>query len=78
MSLKKMIEIYVEYGVDNATWEMFHKMACHGIISQDTWSKFYNKCHAWYFDEEVNGIVDSETEIVHYLYDDKGHLHKVA
>lgn len=78
MSLKKMVEIYVEYGLENSTWNMLYQMVCHNIISRDTWVKFYEKCSGWEFDDEINGIVDTNTNIVQYLYDDKGNLHKVA
>lgn len=78
MSVKKMVDLYVTYGLDETTWDMLQQMSIHGLISSDNWRKFYNKCKGWYFDEEVNGIVDAGTQIVVYLYDDKGNLHKVA
>ena len=78
MSVKKMVDLYVSYGLDTNTWEMLRNMRNHNLISYENWEKFYNKCKGWYFDEEVNGIVDADTQIVVYLYDDKGNLHKVA
>lgn len=76
ISVKKMTELYVNYGLDENTWTMLYQMTCHGLISNENWHKFYNKCKGWYFDKETNSIVDSDTEIVIYSYDDKGNLHK--
>lgn len=77
MSVKKMIDLYVEYGLSEVTWHMMYEMTCHNLISRDNWTKFYNKCHGWYFHEESNTIKDENDNTV-YVYDDNGNLYKVA
>ena len=77
MSVKAMIDMYVEYGLDESTWDMLRNMSYHGLISNENWHEFFETCRGWTFDEEVNGIVDSETETVIYLYDGNGNLHKM-
>lgn len=44
MSVKSMIETYVNYGLDSTTWEMLYNMTCHNLISHDDWMKFANTC----------------------------------
>lgn len=77
MSVEAMVDMYVTYGLEDETWDMMYHMVNHGLISRENWEKFYEKCKGWSFDEEVNGIVDGETETVIYLYDDNGNLHKM-
>ena len=78
MSVKKMIDLYVEYGLDETTWDMLREMSYHGLISRENWVKFFETCKGWYFNEETNTIDDSETEKTVYAYDDNGNLHKIA
>ena len=78
MSVKKMVDLYVEYGVSEDTWKMMYEMTCHNLISRDNWTKFFNKCKGWYLNEETNTIDDSETGKTVYVYDDNGNLRKVA
>ena len=78
MSVKRMIDLYVEYGLDERTWDMLREMSLHGLISRDNWIKFFETCKGWYFNEETNTIDDSETGKTVYVYDDNGNLHKVA
>ena len=77
MSVRAMIDMYVEYGLEEDTWNMMYEMAFHGLISRENWSKFYETCRGWTFDEEINGIYDSKTDTVVYLYDANGNLHKM-
>lgn len=72
MTVNKMIDLYITYGLDERTWDMLREMTCHGLIKQDTWKKFYEKCKGWAFSESGNEIIDSETEKVVYYYDDIG------
>ena len=61
MSVKKMIELYVSYGLDTETWEMLYKMRCHDLISYDNWTKFYETCKGWEFNDEDNGATIIDT-----------------
>lgn len=57
MSVKKMVEIYVQYECDEKVWNMFRTMYETGIITYDKWSAFYNKCKGYYFDSELRKVV---------------------
>lgn len=82
MSVKKMVDLYVSFGLYEETWRMLFSMTSHGLISYDNWIKFYNKCHSWTWcdDEEklVNGqntIIDGDGNLIYY-YDENGCLVK--
>lgn len=74
MSVKKMIDLYVQYGVDETTWNMLYEMTCHGLISRDNWSKFSDICKSWAIDG--NAIRDGDGLMV-YRTDANGFWHKV-
>lgn len=79
MSVKSMIETYVNYGLDNTTWEMLYNMSCHNLISYDDWMKFANTCGGWQFDDD-NGltIIDTNDDCkVVYEADENGYWVKV-
>lgn len=75
MSVKKMIELYVNYSVDEETWEMLYSMVCHGLISRENWIKFYDTCASWII--EGNTIIDGDGNVI-YMIDDNGYWKKVA
>lgn len=75
MSVKKMIELYVNYSVDEETWEMLYSMTCHGLISRENWIKFYDTCASWGI--EGNTIIDGDGNVV-YMIDDNGYWKKAA
>lgn len=62
MSVKKMIELYVNYGLDQDTWDMLYKMRCHDLISYDNWVKFYETCKGWEFNPDDNGLTIIDTD----------------
>lgn len=64
MTVKKMVQIYKEYGADERTWRMFCEMYCHGIIDSEKWQTFYEKCKDWSFDERIREVVDGQGNIV--------------
>ena len=74
LSVKKMIELYVNYGVDGGTWKMLYAMMCHGLISRENWIKFSNTCESWI--NEGNTIIDGEGNTVYVL--DNGYWKKVS
>ena len=78
MSVEAMVDMYLTYGVEEETWEMLYRMTNHGLISRENWMKFYETCKGWAFSEEVNGIVDTDTEKTVYVYNEIGDLVKVA
>lgn len=75
MSVKKMIDLYVRYGVDEETWKMLYNMTCHGLISRENWLKFADTCTSWVC--EGNIIIDGEGNVV-YRTDESGYWQKVA
>ena len=77
LSVKKMIEMYLNYGLADETWDMMYNMTLHGLISQENWKKFFEKCKDWYIDEETNSVKNGENKIL-YSYDENGFLQKVA
>ena len=74
MSVKRMIDLYVEYGVDEDTWNMLYEMTIHGLISRDNWIKFFNICASWFIDGDA--IRDGDGLMV-YRIDEKGLWKKV-
>lgn len=74
MSVKRMIDLYVEYGVDEDTWNMLYEMSIHGLISRDNWIKFFNICASWFIDGDA--IRDGDGLMV-YRIDEKGLWKKV-
>ena len=75
MSVKKMIDLYVRYGVDEETWKMLYEMTCHGLISHENWSKFADTCASWVC--EGNIIIDGDEKVI-YTVDESGYWQKVA
>lgn len=75
MSVKKMIELYVNYSIDEETWNMLYSMVCHGLISRENWIKFSDTCASWII--EGNTIIDGDGNVV-YMIDDNGYWKKVA
>lgn len=73
ISLKRMIEVYVENECSEDTWNMFYQMANHELITKDVWEKFSKKCEDWY--SELDGIY-SYNELI-YERDEDGTLVKV-
>lgn len=47
MSVKKMVEMYIQFECGDNTWEMFYQMYLHGIIKYENWKKFFDKCRGW-------------------------------
>lgn len=74
MSVKKMIDLYVRYDVDECTWDMLYNMTCHGLISRDNWIKFSNICSGWVLDG--TSIRDQDGLLVYRIGED-GCWHKV-
>lgn len=77
MSVKKMIELYITYELSNTTWDMMREMSYHGLISRDNWTKFFDICHDWCFDDDENAVVNCDGKIL-YRRDEQGYLRKVA
>ena len=77
MSVKAMIETYVNFEISEHTWEMFYNMRCHNLISDDTWTAFYNKCKGWVMADSGDAVIDTaNNDKVIYIRDDLGYLVK--
>ena len=65
MSVKKMVQLYLSFGLDEETWHMLWQMTNHGLISSDKWSKFCEICCDWHLDDETGEhVVDGEGNLV--------------
>ena len=76
MSVKRMVDLYLNYGLDNDTWSMLWEMANHGLISRENWIKFFEKCKDWEMDDDGNAVINGNGEVL-YRYDGNGNLVKV-
>ena len=76
MSVNKMVELYVSYGLDETTWGMLYQMKCHGLIKSENWEKFYEKCRDWRLTFDGNGVEDGDGNII-YSRDRYGFLTKL-
>lgn len=70
MNAKKMEEMYVYYGLDEETWDMFEAMRRHGIISETVWRRFYERCKDLELVYDV--VIHAETGRVAYVMDGNG------
>ena len=61
MSVKSMIETYVNFELSDETWNMFYEMANHHLISDETWNTFFMKCKSWVLSDDGDAIIDYET-----------------
>lgn len=77
MNAKKMEEMYVYYGLDEDTWNMFAAMRRHDIISYDAWNRFYERCKDLVFGDVDGVIIHAETERAAYVMDCNGVWNKV-
>ena len=77
MNARKMERIYVEYGLDVDTWDMFYKMRLHGLISETIWELFYKRCGDLAYGEVNGTIIHSETGKVAYTQDIRGNWNPV-
>ena len=77
MSVKAMIETYVNFELDEDTWDMFYNMKSHNLISYDTWEAFYNKCKGWVIADSGDAVIDTaNNDKVIYIRDSEGYLVK--
>ena len=76
MTKKAMEKMYVEFGCDERTFNMFREMRSHNLIDADTWDGFYEKCKSYVV--EGDEIYDTKNNKIIYMYDSKGNLHKVG
>mgnify|MGYP006972486152 FL=1 len=77
MNAKKMEEMYVYYGLDEETRNMFAAMRRHDLISYDAWNRFYERCKDLEFGEVDGVIIHGETGRAVYVMDNEGVWHKV-
>jgi hypothetical protein len=76
LSVKKMIDLYVSYELDETTWNMLYNMVNHGLISSENWEKFYTTCKGWSFEENGQTIEDENGKVI-YRRNENGYLVKV-
>ena len=79
LSVKKMIDIYVNHGLSEETWRMLYNMSWHNLISYDAWERFCNTCRGYEFDEgDGTTIIDTANDCkVVYKTDENGFWKKV-
>lgn len=78
ISAKSMEETYVTYGLDETTWNMFYNMSCHGLISQETWYKFYDQCHGYTYGDDSQTTIVNQHGVTVYRMDDQGYMKRTA
>ena len=76
MTVKSMIETYVNFELSVETWEMFYQMANHNLISSETWNKFFMKCKSWTMSDDGDSVIDYDTNMIVYKRDELGFLVK--
>ena len=77
ISLKSMIETYVNFELSQDTWDMFYKMAAHDLISSETWNKFFITCKGWGISDNGDSVIDSDNDdMIVYKRDELGFLVK--
>lgn len=77
MSVKSMIETYVNFELSEDTWNMFHQMAIHNLISYEIWNKFFLKCKGWVMSDDGDAVIDSDNnDMIVYKRDETGFLVK--
>ena len=77
VSVKAMVETYVNFELDEKTWVMFYNMRCHDLISHDTWTKFYTKCKGWTLTDNGEAVIDTDNDNkILYKRDSNGFLVK--
>lgn len=76
MSVKSMIETYVNFELSEETWEMFYQMANHNLISSETWNNFFMKCKSWTMSDNGDSVIDCDNNMIVYKRDESGFLVK--
>lgn len=71
LNVKNMKNTYMNAKSDMPTvWDAFFKMHCMNYISHDEWWKFSKKCESWYYDTNLDAVIDSSTgKVIHYFED---------
>lgn len=64
ISVEKMVELYLQYELDERTWDMLYEMSLHGLISVDAWHRFYAICAYWHLDSNGENCIGQYDEIV--------------
>ena len=76
MTVKSMIETYVNFELSDKTWNMFYEMANHHLISDETWNNFFMKCKSWGMSDNGDSIIDYDNNMIVYKRDESGILVK--
>ena len=58
LNVKGMVEAYKESKCNDEIWLSLHNMYTYSFITWETWTKFYNKCKDWNYNEITNTIED--------------------
>lgn len=75
LSAKKMIDTYITYGLDKATWNMFYEMRCHDLVTREAYNKFYETCTDMRYNDDETKIIDGNGKVL-YEMDDQGYMIK--
>lgn len=84
MSVDAMVDMYLHYGLADDTWSMMYNMTLHGLISNENWKAFYEKCKDWVWSDDEKDFVNDNNVIVNgagkviYYYNENGILTKAA
>lgn len=64
MTLKKMVNTYINFNCDEEVWNTFNSMYRIGLISCEIWNKFYEKCKGYYYNKEDDTVRDENDNIL--------------
>lgn len=78
ISAKRMEEIYVNYGLDEKTWEMFREMSFHGLINRSVWNKFFDTCHGYTYGDDTQTTIVNQHGVTVYRMDEQGYMRKTV
>lgn len=53
MTVKTMIELYVQSGLSKSVWNALFNMMILGSISRNNWIRFRDKCGEWSIDGDA-------------------------
>lgn len=62
LTLKNMIRTYYDSKADQKIWGAFYIMCATNFITYETWTKFFEACRYWVWDEDKQRIVEMFTD----------------
>lgn len=64
MTLKKMVQTYVNFECDPDVWKMISMMHLTGLITYEQYNKFYEKCKGYTFNKDDRTVRDENDMVI--------------